>query len=113
MRSYFADELLLMLPLADEPGVRLWGEVLSPHRGPLALALADEAADTDDTDEIVLDLTEARFVSNSVLEILTVLARRLTPPQSLLVRAGPELGLRERISEHGWDHIQGLHLVEV
>ncbi|ATL32597.1 hypothetical protein [Streptomyces formicae] len=109
MRGYFADELLLMLPLYDTPGVRLRGEVFSSHRGPLALVLTEEAARTD---EIVLDLTDVRFISNAILDILTVLARRLAPPQCLLVRANADLELRERTAARGWNEIATVRLEE-
>ncbi|WP_306337305.1 hypothetical protein [Streptomyces sp. KL118A] len=109
MRGYFADELLLMMPLFNAPGVRLWGEVTGAHCGPLALALTDAAARTD---EIVLDLTDVQFVSNSILEILTVLARRFTPPRSLLVKAGAGLRLRERTTVYGWEQLATVRLEE-
>ncbi|WP_409235487.1 hypothetical protein [Streptomyces sp. PA5.6] len=109
MRGYFADELLLMLPLYDAPGVRLRGEVLGTHRGPLALVLTEEAGRTD---EIVLDLTDVRFISNSILDILSVLARRLVPPQCLLVKARADLELRERTAARGWNEIGTVRLEE-
>ncbi|MEV8321517.1 hypothetical protein AB0Q95_45995 [Streptomyces sp. NPDC059900] len=109
MRGYFADELLLMLPLAESPGVCLRGEVLGAHQGPLAVALTDELARTD---VIILDLTGVSFVSNSVLQTLTLFACRLSPPQCLLVKAGAELGLGERGDAYGWDQIATLSLIE-
>ncbi|MFH8487814.1 hypothetical protein [Streptomyces longisporoflavus] len=109
MRGYFADEVLLMLPLPTSPGVRLRGEVLGSHRGPLALALTDEAARTD---EIILDLTDVHYVSNSVLQTLALLACRLSPPQCLIVKAGSELGLRARTAAYGWERIATLRLME-
>ncbi|MEU6676582.1 hypothetical protein [Streptomyces sp. NPDC046925] len=109
MRCYFADDLLLMLPLSAGPGVRLRGEVLGSHRGPLALALTDEAARTD---EIVLDLTDVSFVSRSILQALALIASRLAPSQCLIIRASAELGLRERTAAYGWDRIATLCLLE-
>ncbi|MFH8492312.1 hypothetical protein [Streptomyces longisporoflavus] len=109
MRGYYADELLLMLPLPDRSGVCLRGEVLGTHRGPLAVALTDEAARTD---EIVVDFTDVSFVSDSVLQILGLLACRLRPPQCLIVKAGTGLGLRERTAVYDWDAIATLRLIE-
>ncbi|MFH8990073.1 hypothetical protein [Streptomyces sp. NPDC017940] len=109
MRGFFADDQLLMLPLADHPGVRLHGEALGVHRGPLVLALTEEAQQTE---EVVVDLTDVRLLATSVLETLALLAARLTPPQRLLVRAGAELELRERIAARGWDRIGTLRLAD-
>ncbi|MVO90206.1 hypothetical protein GPA10_37005 [Streptomyces sp. p1417] len=109
MRTYFADELLLMLPLTDGPGVRLFGEILGIHRGPLALAVTEEA---DRTDEIVVDLTETRFLAHSVLDILIILAQRLTPPQHLVIRAPADLNLHTRLAGRGADRLTTLHLQE-
>ncbi|MEU5773276.1 hypothetical protein ABZ819_08210 [Streptomyces venezuelae] len=109
MRDCFADELLLMMPLFDAPGVRLRGEVTGAHCGPLALALTDAAVRTD---EVVLDLTDVQFVSNSILEVLTILAHRFTPPRHLLVKAGADLRLRERTTAYGWEQIATVRLEE-
>ncbi|MVO85496.1 hypothetical protein GPA10_12215 [Streptomyces sp. p1417] len=109
MRGYFTDDQLLMLPLADHPGLRLHGEALSAHRGPLVVALTDEATRTE---EIVIDLTDVRFLANSVLETLVLLAIRLSPPQHLLVRGGAGLKLRERIAARGWDRVGTLQLAD-
>ncbi|ATL32621.1 hypothetical protein [Streptomyces formicae] len=98
-----------MLPLHDTPGVRLRGEVFGSHRGPLALVLTEEAARTG---EIVLDLTDVHFVSNSILDILTVLASRLVSPQCLLVKASADLKLRERTDARGWNEIATVRLEE-
>ncbi|KUF18890.1 hypothetical protein [Streptomyces silvensis] len=109
MRGYFTDDQLLIIPLPDHPGVRLHGEALSTHRGPLLVAVTDEAQLND---EIVIDLTGLRVLATSVLETLILLALRLTPPQRLLLRAGSELELRERLHARGWDHIDTLRLAE-
>ncbi|WP_409239417.1 hypothetical protein [Streptomyces sp. PA5.6] len=109
MRGYFADELLLIMPLPDSPGLRLRGEVLREHRGPLAVAVAAQATRTD---EILLDLTGVNFLSHSALDFLAILARRLTPPQHLILRAHPALCLRARITERGHDTIPALRLEE-
>ncbi|MGW5861525.1 hypothetical protein ACWFRJ_05035 [Streptomyces sp. NPDC055239] len=109
MRGYFTDDLLLMMPLADRPGVRLHGEAFSAHRGPLIDALTEEAQRSR---EIVVDLIGVRFLANSVLEALVLLAVRLAPHQRLLLRAGAELALRERVTAGGWDRIDTLHLVD-
>ncbi|MEV8321411.1 STAS domain-containing protein [Streptomyces sp. NPDC059900] len=110
MHGYYADEILLVLPLFDGPGLRLRGEVLADHRGPLALAVAGEAARTD---TVVLDLTGVRFISHGALDFLAVLARRITPPQHLLLRARPDLALRARLAERGHDTIATLRLEEI
>ncbi|WP_159398259.1 hypothetical protein [Streptomyces aureocirculatus] len=109
MHGFFTDDRLLMLPLADHPGVCLHGEALSAHRGPLIVALTEE---TQRTEEVVVDLTGVRFLATSVLETLALLATRLTPPQRLLVRAAAELELRERVTAHGWDRISTLRLAD-
>ncbi|WP_306337572.1 hypothetical protein [Streptomyces sp. KL118A] len=122
MRDYFADDLLLIMPTIDSPGVRLSGEVVSTHRGPLALALTDQTQahgnarsqgqdqDGDQTNDILLDLTGVRYLANSGLETLVAFACHLHPPQCLVVRATAGLGLRERVAARGWDRIETLRL---
>ncbi|MEW2528641.1 hypothetical protein [Streptomyces sp. NPDC047071] len=109
MRGYFADDLLVMMPAGAFAGVRLFGEVVSAHRGPLAVALTEQSKESQ---EITLDLTGVRYFANSALEILVVLGRHLRPPQCLVVRAAPELGLRDRLAARGWDDIETLRLVD-
>ncbi|MFI7316561.1 hypothetical protein [Streptomyces venezuelae] len=116
MRDYFADDLLLIMPTPHSPGVRLSGEVVSTHRGPLALALTDQTQ-TDDrdraqADEILIDLTGVRYLANSGLETLVAFAVHLQPPQCLVVRATPQLDLHDRITARGWDRIETLRLEE-
>lgn len=110
MRGYFADDLLLIMPTAGAAGVRLFGEVISAHRGPLTIALTDQRRDTEQA--ITVDFTEVHYVANSALETLVALAHSLSPPQHLLALAPPRLGLRERLSAHGWDEIEALRLVD-
>ncbi|QES40307.1 hypothetical protein DEJ49_04310 [Streptomyces venezuelae] len=118
MRDYFADDLLLIMPTTHSPGVRLSGEVVSTHRGPLALALTDQTqTQTDDrdraqTDEILIDLTGVRYLANSGLETLVAFAVHLQPPQCLVVRSAPDLDLHDRIAARGWDRIETLRLEE-
>lgn len=92
--------------------MRLCGEVYAAHRRPLAVAVAEAGQDAP-THEISVDLTGVGYLANSALETLVALARLLVPPQHLLVRAAPELGLGERIAARGWHQIETLHLVEV
>ncbi|WP_055569939.1 hypothetical protein [Streptomyces atriruber] len=118
MRDYFADDLLLIMPATNSPGVRLSGEVVSTHRGPLALALTDQtqahgnarSQDQDQANDILLDLTGVRYLANSGLETLVAFACHLRPPQCLVVRATAGLGLRERVAARGWDRIETLRL---
>ncbi|MET8689316.1 hypothetical protein ABZV77_34435 [Streptomyces sp. NPDC004732] len=118
MRDYFADDLLLIMPNTHSPGVRLSGEVVSTHRGPLALALTDQTQahgkarpqDPAQADDILLDLTGVRYLANSGLETLVAFACHLQPPQCLVVRTTAELGLRDRITARGWDRIETLRL---
>ncbi|MFD4635254.1 hypothetical protein ACFVYR_37235 [Streptomyces sp. NPDC058284] len=110
MRSYFADDLLLLLPLTNGEGLQLHGEVLGTHRGPLALSLADEA--THSPAAIGLDLTHVSYVADSVVWVLLAVARRLGPGQHLDVRAGPELNLRERFSRVGENLTSQLRLTD-
>ncbi|MFE0103391.1 hypothetical protein [Streptomyces sp. NPDC059009] len=107
MRDVFMDELLLITPLHDTAGVRLYGEVIGVHRAPLAVVVAEHSRNAD---EITVDLTRVEYVSNAILETLVVLARRLVPPQHLCVRATSELGLQERLVAHGWDDIESLQV---
>ncbi|MFJ8827819.1 hypothetical protein ACIREE_39565 [Streptomyces sp. NPDC102467] len=107
MRGYFIDDLLLITPLHHTDGVRLFGEVVGAHKAPLALAVTAYARTAG---EITIDLTRVRYLSNSAVETLVVLARRLSPPQSLSVLAGPELRLDERLERHGWGQIGTLRL---
>ncbi|MEV0439603.1 STAS domain-containing protein [Streptomyces spectabilis] len=109
MRGYFADDLLLMMPSGTCAGVRLFGEVVSAHRAPLAVALTEQSKGSE---EITLDLTGVRYFANSALEILVALSRHLRPPQRLVVRAAPALGLRERLAAQGWDGIATLRLID-
>ncbi|GGV12706.1 hypothetical protein [Streptomyces spectabilis] len=60
MRGCFADDLLLMMPSSTLAGVRLFGEVVSAHRAPLAVALTEQS---EDAEEITLDLTGAGTAS--------------------------------------------------
>ncbi|MEU6825951.1 hypothetical protein ABZ921_35520 [Streptomyces atriruber] len=124
MRDYFADDLLLIMPTTNSPGVRLSGEVVSTHRGPLALALTDQTQaygkarsqdeaqtqDQDQANDILIDLTGVRYLANSGLETLVAFACHLRPPQCLVVRATAELGLRDRVAARGWDQIETLRL---
>ncbi|MHB9757159.1 hypothetical protein ACYBSK_22530 [Streptomyces sp. BYX5S] len=106
MRGLFVDELLLVLPLQADKGVRLYGEVIGAHKAPLAIAVTEHAKAADD--EITVDLTRVGYLANSALETFVALARKLTPPQSLRLLAGPELSLPERLERHGWDRIETL-----
>ncbi|KUL52991.1 hypothetical protein [Streptomyces sp. NRRL S-1521] len=110
MRGYFADELLLITPSSTTPGVCLFGEVIGTHKGPLAIALAEQSLRTQ---EITVDLTGVHYLANSALEILVALANNLRPPQCLLVRAPTALGLRERVAARGWDRMETLRLIEI
>ncbi|GGV73237.1 hypothetical protein GCM10010277_86890 [Streptomyces longisporoflavus] len=109
MRSYFSDDSLLIVPSGGFEGVRLFGEVLGSHKGALAVTLADQRRTTQ---EITVDLTGVRYLANSALETLVALANGLRPPQHLLIRATPELALRDRLAERGWDEIETLRLIE-
>ncbi|WAL94163.1 hypothetical protein [Streptomyces sp. Je 1-369] len=117
MRDYFADDLLLIMPTTHSPGVRLSGEVVSSHRGPLALALTDQTQAGDPgrarADEILIDLTGVRYLANSGLETLIAFAVHLQPPQCLVVRATADLNLHDRIVARGWDRIETLRLEDV
>jgi hypothetical protein len=109
MRGYFADDSLLIVPSSAFQGVCLFGEVLGAHKGALAVALTDQRRITH---EITIDLTGVHYLANSALEILVALARNLRSPQCLLIRATPELGLRERLTAHGWDDVETLRLID-
>ncbi|MGW6059047.1 STAS domain-containing protein [Streptomyces sp. NPDC055189] len=110
MHTYFSDDSLLIVPAGNSDSVRLIGEVFGAHKGALAVALTDQRRITH---EITLDLTGVHYLANSALETLVALANNLRPPQRLLIRAAPELALRERLTEHGWDDIEALRLVDV
>ncbi|MEU6127352.1 hypothetical protein [Streptomyces sp. NPDC047123] len=107
MRGYFIDELLLIAPLRNAAGVRLFGEVMGVHKAPLAVAVTEHGKDTD---EVTVDLTRVDYLANSALQTLVALALSLDPPQRLRILAKPELGLEERLAAHGWDTIDSLHL---
>ncbi|MFF3493088.1 hypothetical protein ACFYWS_17195 [Streptomyces sp. NPDC002795] len=107
MRGYFADEHLLIIPLRDVAGLRLYGEVVGAHRALLTVAVTEHAKSGD---EITVDLTRVDYLANSVLETLVALALSLTPPKRLCLLAPPELGLAERLEHHGWDQIDTLRL---
>ncbi|MEL3944248.1 hypothetical protein [Streptomyces sp. LNU-CPARS28] len=109
MRGYFTDDLLLILPSDTTASVRLFGEVISTHRGPLALAITGQS---DQGDEITVDLTGVHYLANSALEILVAVALRLTQPACLVVRATVELDLRGRLAARGWDQINTLRLTD-
>ncbi|MEV6758612.1 hypothetical protein [Streptomyces sp. NPDC051214] len=109
MRGYFADDLLLIVPSTAAKGVCLYGEVLGAHKGALAMALT---AQSRATQEITIDLTGVHYLANSALEILVALANNLQPPQSLVVRAAPQLELQERLNARGWDDIDTLRIVD-
>ncbi|WP_369216138.1 hypothetical protein [Streptomyces flavofungini] len=109
MRGYFADELLLITPSSNAAGVSLFGEVVGTHKGPLAVALAEQSLRAQ---EITVDLAGVHYLANSALEILVALANSLRPPRRLLVRAPAGLGLRERVTAHGWDRIEALRLID-
>ncbi|MEW2392624.1 hypothetical protein AB0933_30105 [Streptomyces venezuelae] len=117
MRDYFVDDLLLIMPTNHSPGVRLSGEVVSTHRGPLALALTDQTQSDGQgrvqAAEILIDLVGVRYLANSGLETLVAFAVHLQPPQCLVVRATPELDLRDRIAARGWDRMETLRLDEI
>ncbi|MFJ2769823.1 hypothetical protein [Streptomyces sp. NPDC087300] len=108
MRDLFVDELLLITPLRDAVGVRLYGEALGAHKAPLAVAVTEHSSLAE---EVTVDLTRVTYLSNSVLETLVALARSLTPPRCLRVLAGPELGLLDRLMSYGWDEIGGLRVM--
>lgn len=110
MRDYYVDEFLLIMPATSGTGVRLCGEVYAAHSGPLALAVT-RASHSAPTNEITVDLTGVGYLANSALETLIALARQLHPPQHLLVRAAPALGLAERLADRGWERLETLRLV--
>ncbi|MEU5958616.1 hypothetical protein [Streptomyces sp. NPDC047525] len=109
MHGYFADDSLIIVPSGASQGVRLFGEVLGTHKGALTLALTDQHGSTQ---EIAIDLTGVHYLANSALEILVALANHLQPPHCLLIRATPELALRERLTARGWDDIETLQLID-
>ncbi|MCF3124363.1 hypothetical protein IPZ68_32320 [Streptomyces arenae] len=107
MRDFFVDDMLLITPLHDMTGVRLYGEALGTHKGPLAAAVTQHSRSAQ---QITVDLTRITYFSNGVLAILVALARNVTPPQQLHVLAHPGLHLQERIASHGWDRITTLQI---
>ncbi|MGH4031105.1 hypothetical protein ACQB60_19465 [Actinomycetota bacterium Odt1-20B] len=107
MHDVFVDELLLITPLRDTVGVRLYGEAIGVHRAPLAVAVTEHSRSAE---EITIDLTRVEYVSNAILETLVVLAKRLGPAQRLCVRTSPELGLEDRLAAQGWDKIESLRV---
>ncbi|MFJ8826607.1 STAS domain-containing protein [Streptomyces sp. NPDC102467] len=107
MPAYFVDELLLIAPLHHPVGVRLFGEVVGAHKGPLSRAVAEQ---TRATDEITVDLTRVHYLANSALETLVALAQTLHPPQRLHILACPELEVRQRLAAHAWDQAETLRL---
>lgn len=112
MHDYFSDDLLLILPSPRGAGVRLCGEVYAAHRKPLAVAVS-VARHRAPMHEITVDLTGVGYLANSALETLVALASQLVPPQNLVVRAGLELKLIERLAAGGWDSIETLRVVDV
>ncbi|MFZ3572931.1 hypothetical protein ACOKM5_39010 [Streptomyces sp. BH097] len=107
MPGFFVDELLLIAPLRQSAGVRLYGEVVGAHKAPLTVAVTEHAQMTE---EITVDLRRVDYLANSVLETFVALARHLNPPQCLCLVAGPELALAERLAQHGWDEIDTLRV---
>lgn len=105
MRDYYADDLLIIASTIT--GVRLFGEVIGAHKGPLLVALARQRRNTE---EITVDLSGVHYLSNSALETLVAIANCLRPPQHLLLRSYDGLGLQERLTAAGWERIETLRL---
>ncbi|MFJ9037847.1 hypothetical protein ACIRF8_14800 [Streptomyces sp. NPDC102406] len=108
MRGYFVDDLLLIAPLHQRTGIRLFGEVIGAHKASLAVAVAECGRSAE---EITVDLTQVDYLANGALETLVALARSLSGEQCLRVLAAPELRVRERLSARGWDRIETLRLI--
>ncbi|BCL28666.1 hypothetical protein ACFFS2_04455 [Streptomyces aurantiacus] len=109
MSTYFADDLMFIQPLIDEPGIKLYGQVMGIHKIPLNLALQ---ACRRQHQNITIDLTRVDHLSRSALETLVGAARSLPPSVRLTLRARPELDLPGRLTAHGWHETQSLHLAE-
>lgn len=105
MRDYYVDDLLIIASTIT--GVRLFGEVIGTHKGPLLVALARQRRNTE---EITVDLSGVHYLSNSALETLVAIAHCLRPPQHLLLRSYDGLGLQERLTAKGWERIETLRL---
>ncbi|MFJ8935095.1 hypothetical protein ACIRL0_05165 [Streptomyces sp. NPDC102365] len=60
-----------------------------------------------------VDLTHVDHLSRSALETLVGAARTLPPPIRLPLRARPELGLAQRLADHGWYETQSLRLTHI
>ncbi|MGC5561781.1 hypothetical protein ACPYPG_02910 [Streptomyces sp. FR-108] len=110
MSTSFGDDLMFIQPLIREPGIRLYGQVMGAHKVPLNLALL---ACRRHHKDITVDLTHVDHLSRSALETLVGAARTLPPPVRLTLRAHPELGLAERLAEHGWHETQSLRLSHI
>ncbi|MFF3485698.1 hypothetical protein ACFYXC_20845 [Streptomyces sp. NPDC002701] len=107
MSKYFADDLMFIMPLGPEPGIKLYGQVMGAHKIPLHLALL---ACRRRHRDVTVDLTGLHYLSQSALETLVGAARTLPPPLRLTLRAGPDLDLPGRLAAHGWHETQSLQL---
>ncbi|MFJ2264030.1 hypothetical protein ACIOKD_38065 [Streptomyces sp. NPDC087844] len=107
--QYFADNFLVIEPLVDEPGIKLYGHVMGAHKIPLYLAL--KACRSQHSD-VTVDLTCVDHLAQSALETLVAAARTLPSPGRLTLRTHPELDLPRRLTAHAWHGTQRLQLAE-
>lgn len=109
MSLYFADDLVFIEPLVNEPGIKLYGHVMGTHKIPLNLALR---ACRSRHKDVTVDLTCVDELAQSALETLVAAARTLPSPERLTLRTHPELDLPGRLTAHGWHKTQRLQLNE-
>ncbi|WP_394427057.1 hypothetical protein [Streptomyces sp. SGAir0957] len=108
--GFFIDDHLTITPLHDTGGVRLRleGEPRLAHHEPLTEAVN---ACMRAADEVTIDCRRLASLSDGILHTFVALAGGLRPPQTLYLKAAPELALAERCASQGWDQIPTLRLV--
>ncbi|GGM21176.1 hypothetical protein GCM10010129_76800 [Streptomyces fumigatiscleroticus] len=110
MSDHFIDDLMFITPLGHAPGIRLFGQITAAHKSPVALALMHCRGQHQDTTDITVDLTGVHHLSQQALIALIDVARALPPPLCLTLRARPELGLKQRLADHGWHEMDDLRI---
>ncbi|GGY20955.1 hypothetical protein GCM10010358_83560 [Streptomyces minutiscleroticus] len=109
MSDYFIDDLMVITPLSQAPGIKLFGQVTADHKVPLTRALLRCRGGHR---EVTVDLTAVDYISQGALEALVDVARTLPSSLCLTLRARPELGLQSRLAARGWHAVESLQIRE-